>query len=86
MPVVPEAATFEQQGITYVFRVRNDTALSTPLEVVDRVDNLVIVSSGVSQGDQVVVSGVTTIRHNTPIQPQSVPFDSVARKLQAVFK
>lgn len=86
MPVVPEAATFEQQGITYVFRVRSDTAISTPLEVVDRVDNLVIVSSGVSPGDKIVASGVARIRHNTPIQPQPVPFDSVARELQAVFK
>jgi membrane fusion protein (multidrug efflux system) len=86
MPVVPEAATFEQQGITYVFRVRGDTAISTPLEVVDRVDNLVIVASGVSPGDKIVASGVTKIRHNTPIQPQLVPFDSVARELQAVFK
>ncbi len=86
VPVVPEAATFEQQGITYVFRVRSDTAISTPLEVVDRVDNLVIVSSGVSPGDKIVASGVARIRHNTPIQPQPVPFDSVARELQAVFK
>jgi membrane fusion protein (multidrug efflux system) len=86
MPVVPEAATFEQQGITYVFRVRGDTAISTPLEVVDRVNNLVVVSSGVSAGDKIVASGVAKIRHNTLIQPQPVPFDSIAKELQAVFK
>ncbi|HEY8510442.1 MAG TPA: efflux RND transporter periplasmic adaptor subunit [Cyclobacteriaceae bacterium] len=86
MPVVPEAATFEQQGITYVFRVRDDTAISTPLEVADRADNLVVVSSGVSPGDKIVASGVAKLRHNTPIQPQPVPFDSVAKELQAVFK
>lgn len=86
MPVVPEAATFEQQGITYVFRVRGDTAISTPLEVADRINNLVIVTSGVSPGDMIVASGVAKIRHNTPIQPQPVPFDSVARELQTVFK
>jgi membrane fusion protein (multidrug efflux system) len=86
MPVVPEAATFEQQGITYVFRVRGDTAISTPLEVVDCVNNLVVVSSGVSAGDKIVASGVAKIRHNTLIQPQPVPFDSIAKELQAVFK
>ncbi|HEX7016865.1 MAG TPA: efflux RND transporter periplasmic adaptor subunit [Cyclobacteriaceae bacterium] len=86
VPVVPEAATFEQQGITYVFRVKGDTAVSTPLEVADRIDNLVIVTSGVSPGDHIVASGVAKLRHNTPIQPQLVPFDSVASELQTVFK
>lgn len=86
VPVVPEAATFEQQGITYVFRVKGDTAVSTPLEVADRIDNLVIVTSGVSPGDHIVASGVAKLRHNTPIKPQLVPFDSVASELQTVFK
>jgi membrane fusion protein (multidrug efflux system) len=50
------------------------------------VNNLVVVSSGVSAGDKIVASGVAKIRHNTLIQPQPVPFDSIAKELQAVFK
>lgn len=86
VPVVPEAATFEQQGRVYVFRVQGDTAVSTPVEITERVNNLAVVASGVEAGDKIVAEGVGKLRHNTPIQPQVVPFDSVANRLETVFK
>lgn len=87
VPVVPEAATFEQQGRVYVFRLQGDTvAVSAPIEVSDRVDNLAVVASGVEAGDKIIAEGVGKLRHNTPVQPEVVPFDSVAHTLQTVFK
>lgn len=87
VPVVPEASTFEQQGIVYVFRVRGDTvALSTPIEITDRVKNLIVVRSGVEAGDQIVAEGVGKLRDNTPVTPQPIPFDSVANSIEVVFK
>jgi len=87
VPVVPEAATFEQQGRVYTFRVQGDTVVvSTPIQVVDRVDNLAVVASGIEAGDKIIAEGVGKLRHNAPVQPQIVPFDSVAHTLQTVFK
>lgn len=87
VPVVPEAATFEQQGRVYVFRVQGDTvAVTAPLEIIDRVDNLILVASGIEAGDKIIAEGVGKLRHNTPVLPQPVPFDSVANSLNTVFK
>src|SRR5690606_30533058 len=87
VPVVPEASTFEQQGRVYVFRLQGDTvAVSAPVEVSDRVNNLAVVASGIEAGDKIIAEGVGKLRHNTPVQPQMVPFDSVASNLETVFK
>lgn len=87
VPVVPATSTFEQQGIVYVFRVRGDTvARSTPIEIIDRVDNLIIVKSGVEAGDMIVAEGVGKLRDNTAVTPQPIAFDSVANSIEVVFK
>lgn len=85
--LVPEAATFEQQGMVYVYEVQGDTlAVSTTIEVKDRVENLIVVASGIEQGDKIVAEGVGKLRNNTPIIPQAVAFDSIANTLKTVFK
>ena len=85
--VVPEASTFEQQGRVYVYRVQGDTlAVTTPIRVKDRVQNVVIVESGLQVGDRIVAQGVGRLRDRTPIQPQPVAFDSIANSLDVVFK
>lgn len=85
--VVPETSTFEQQGKVYVYKVVGDTvAVNSSIEVIDRVDNMIVVGSGVEAGEQIVALGVGTLRNNTPIMPQPVSFDSIATSLQVVFK
>ena len=84
--VVPEQATFEQQGIVYVYKVVQDTTLSTVVELTDRVNNMAIIASGVNQGDVVVANGVGNLRSGTAIQPQVVAIDSILQTLQPVFK
>src|SRR5690606_752059 len=56
--IVPETATFEQQGYNYVFKVVNDTVHNTRIEIEDRVDNLAIIKSGLKKGDKIVVQGI----------------------------
>jgi membrane fusion protein (multidrug efflux system) len=85
--VVPEAATYEQQGRVYVYKVQGDTlAVSAPVTITERVNNLAIVASGVAAGDKIVAQGVGKLRNETPVKPQPVPFDSIANSLNAVFK
>ena len=45
--VVPEAATFEQQGMVYVYKVRNDSAIATPISVKARAENMAIITEGI---------------------------------------
>lgn len=80
--VVPEQATYEQQGIRYVYKVVNDTARATAIETVSSVDRLTIVKSGVKPGDRIVASGVGILRNNSAIIPQPVKLDSIVQTKQ----
>jgi membrane fusion protein (multidrug efflux system) len=85
--LVPAVSTFERQGITYAYRVQGDTlAIPSSIDILDRVDNLLIVGEGVSPGDKIVARGVDKLRGNTPIQAQPVAFDSIVKGLKRVFK
>lgn len=84
--VVPDASTFEQQGITYVYKVVQDTAVSSIIGVTAKVNNLTIVSEGLKEGDQIVAKGVGNLRTGTAIQPQAVDFDSIVETVKPVFK
>ena len=87
VPVVPESASYEQQGIVYVYQVKGDSlAVSTKIAVVDRVDNLIVVKDGISAGDEIVAQGIGKLRNNTPITPQPIAFDSIANSIKPVFK
>lgn len=87
VPVIPEASTFEQQGIVYVYKVQGDTlAITSQIEVTDRVQNMIVIGDGLKEGDKIVAQGVGKLRDNTRITPQMVPFDSIANTLKVVFK
>lgn len=84
--VVPEVSTYEQQGRTYVYVVDSDSmTVSTGIEVLDRVDGMAIVGSGLQAGENIVARGVGLIQSNTYIQPEPVTFESLT-SLNIVFK
>ncbi len=84
--VVPEVSTFEQQGRVYVFRVDSDSvAVLSGVEVLDRINGMAVLSSGVQAGDQIVARGVGLLQNNTQIQPDPVTFESLT-SLNVVFK
>lgn len=83
--VVPEAATFEQQGIVYVYKVRNDSAIATPIVVQQRANNMAIVIEGVKKGDKVVAQGVGKLRDKTPIAPKPAKFEQIVESTKPVF-
>ncbi len=83
--VVPEVATFEQQGIDYVYAVRNDTAVTTIISIKDRINNIAIIESGVKPGDKVVVEGIVKLRNNTPIVPKPVNFDTLVNSIKPIL-
>lgn len=81
---VPESATFEQQGITYVFTVKNDTVYNTPVQIENRVNNIAILKSGVDKGQVVAVQGIGKLKNQTPIQPHQVDFDSIVNAIKPI--
>ncbi len=83
--VVPEAATFDQQGFTYVFKVINDTARAAVIEVNDRVNNYAIVSKGLEKGDIIIAAGVNTIKPGSAIKPKPANMDSIVNNIKPVF-
>jgi membrane fusion protein (multidrug efflux system) len=85
--VVPQSATYEQQGQTYVYTVgEGNAATSTLITVEDKTDLFYIVNSGVKTGDLIVVKGIGKLRNGMPIQPQKVAFDSIVKSIKPLFQ
>jgi membrane fusion protein (multidrug efflux system) len=85
--VVPQEATYEQQGSIYVYKVAEDgMATSTKIETTAEVENLYVVASGLKKGDKIVAKGANKLRGNSKINPQEMPFDSIAKPIEKVFR
>ncbi|HRN80231.1 MAG TPA: efflux RND transporter periplasmic adaptor subunit [Ferruginibacter sp.] len=84
--VIPESATFENQGVIYVYSLKGDTAVSVMVDLITRVNNMAVVESGVKEGDKIVAAGVGTLRNNSAITPQPVKLDSLLANIKTKFK
>lgn len=85
--VVPQEATYEQQGSIYVYKVGQDsTATSSKINIAAEVDNLYVVDAGLEKGEKIVAKGANKLRGNTKIKPQEMPFDSIAKPIEKVFR
>lgn len=83
--VVPETATYEQQGITYVYTVDKDTARNISVQLTDRVNNMAVLSGGVKPGQKVIAEGLGTLRPGTAVKAQPKNFDSIISAIKPVF-
>lgn len=77
--LVPLESTFELQGQTYVYKVNQDNTISSQLiGIGGSLNNLLVVTSGIQEGDKVVAKGAGTLQDKAKIIPQEMPFDSLA--------
>lgn len=83
--VVPESATFEQQGLVYVFKVEKDTAQNVLIGVTDRVNNLVVIKNGIKKGEKIVAEGVGTLKPGTPVKTKPANFDEIVNAVKPIF-
>lgn len=83
--VVPESATFEQQGLVYVFKVEKDTAKNVMIGVTDRVNNLVVIKEGINKGDKIVAQGVGTLKPGTAVKQKPANFDEIVNAIKPIF-
>ncbi|WP_053990773.1 efflux RND transporter periplasmic adaptor subunit [Mangrovimonas sp. TPBH4] len=86
-PVIPQSATFEQQGQVFVYKVNEQNqTVATPVVIKDKNSYLYLVGSGVRPGDKIVAKGIGKLRNKTTILPQEVPFDSIAKPITPLFQ
>ena len=83
--VVPESATYEQQGIVYVYKVEKDTARNTVVEVIERIDNLALIKSGLKKGEIIIAAGTGNIKPGTAVKPKKVSMDSLVQSVKPKF-
>ena len=83
--MIPESATYEQQGIVYAFKVDKDTARNTVIEVQTRINNLAIVSSGLKKGDKIIAAGIGGMKDKTAVIPKPVSLDSLVQTIKPIF-
>ena len=84
--VVPESATFEQQGVVSVYKVQADTVVANVVELIDRVDNLAVFrSKRLQQGDTVVALGINGLKTGTKIKTKPANLDSIVGSIKPIF-
>ncbi|MBM7421333.1 MULTISPECIES: efflux RND transporter periplasmic adaptor subunit [Chryseobacterium] len=83
--IIPETGIFEQQGKVFAFTVQSDTVKQTEIKQISRIDKLVLVESGLKQGDIVVASGVAKLRTGNVIKPTKTVTDSIINNIQPIF-
>ena len=83
--VVPESATYEQQGIVYVYKVDKDTAKNVVVNVIDRINNMALIKSGINKNEVIVAAGIGGLKPGTAIIKKPVLMDSLVQSIKPKF-
>ncbi|MFJ1437696.1 efflux RND transporter periplasmic adaptor subunit [Capnocytophaga canimorsus] len=84
--VIPEVATFEQQGLVFAYKVEQDTVKQVIITLKNRNNNLAVVSDGLQKGDILVVQGLNGIRTGMKIQTKPISMDSLVQAIKPAFR
>ncbi|MGM5469008.1 efflux RND transporter periplasmic adaptor subunit [Flavobacteriaceae bacterium LMO-SS05] len=85
--VIPQAATYEQQGNIMLFKLGDDNKVITSIvKVKTTIDNLYVIESGVEVNDKIIVSGVGKLKNGMDISPQEISFDEAIKPVATLFK
>jgi len=85
--VVPQTATYEQQGNVMLYKLGEDNkVISTIVKVKATVDNIYVLQSGLTVDEKIVSSGVGKLRNDMPITPKEVSFEEATQPIPTLFK
>ena len=85
--MVPQAATYEQQGNIILFKLNKDNKVATSIiKVKASIDNLYVVASGVELNDKIIASGVGKLRNGMAISPKETSFEEALKPVATLFK
>ncbi len=76
--VIPQESTFEIQDKTYVYVLGKDkTVTSKPITISGKTENYYFISEGLSKGDQIVFTGLGSLKDGASIKPKMISSDSL---------
>ena len=76
--VIPQESTFEIQDKTYVYVLGKDkTVTSKPITISGKTDNYYFISEGLKKGNQIVFTGLGSLKDGAPIKPKMISSDSL---------
>ncbi len=85
--VIPQQATFEQQGNVLVFTIDKENKVATSiLKIKTAVDNMYVIASGINPDQKIIVSGVGKLKNGMTISPQEISFDEAIKPIATLFK
>ncbi|MDO7171996.1 efflux RND transporter periplasmic adaptor subunit [Mariniflexile sp. AS56] len=85
--VVPQEATYEQQGNVMIYKLGDDNKVVTTLiKVKATIGNLYVIESGVDAKDKIVTTGVGKLRNGVEIVPMEVSFEEATKPIATLFK
>ena len=85
--VIPQEATYEQQGNIMLFTVDEENKVSTSIvKVKASVGNLYVIASGLDANERIVVSGVGKLKKEMIITPKETPFEEVIQPISTLFR
>ncbi|WP_372752915.1 efflux RND transporter periplasmic adaptor subunit [Mariniflexile sp.] len=85
--VIPQSATFEQQGNIMIFKLgENNTVGTSIVKVKATVDNLYVLESGADVNEKIVVSGVGKLKNGMAITPQETTFEEAIKPIATLFR
>lgn len=85
--VVPQTATFEQQGNIMIFKLgKNNKVETSILKIKGTVDNLYVVASGVDANDKIVISGIGKLKNGMTISPEETSFKDAIAPIATLFR
>ncbi len=83
--IIPQKATYEIQDKIFVYVVdQNNTLKSKAIVVKQRLSNIYIIESGLSEKDKILLEGIQTANEDDKIEPEFVPAKKVIESLQLI--
>jgi membrane fusion protein (multidrug efflux system) len=83
--LIPQKATYELQDKVYVFVVDKDNKVSSRNIIIkNRLPNIYVVESGLSEGDKIVLEGVQNVKDDDRIQYKYIDPKEVLMHLQLI--
>jgi len=85
--IVPTLSTYEQQGKTFVYKVKADSSLvASSINILTEIDRVYVVKDGVQKGTKILAKGANKVKPGAKIKPRPVPMDSIVNSFNKVFK
>ena len=85
--MIPQKATFEIQDKIYVYVVdQNNIVRSRNIVVKQRLSNIYIIQSGLSENDKILMDGIQTVKEEEKIKAKFVPSEQIFNHLELIKK